>query len=134
MGFEVFYVSNRSEKYAKETLENLNKLGFPFSEGDHVFLKRDESSKKARRERIAMNTEVVMLIGDNLADFSEIFEKGTVQERTDITDRFAEKFGSRFIILPNAIYGNWLSAIYDYDNAMTPEQKSSIRKEALKSF
>lgn len=131
---EVFYVTNRSEKHNKETLENLQKLGFPFAAGDHLFMKRDVSSKKARRAQIANNTEIILLIGDNLADFSEVFDKASIQQRNDMTDRFSDKFGSKFIVLPNPIYGDWLSAIYKYDNALTPEQKSTLRRELLKSY
>lgn len=134
IGVEVFYVSNRNEKYLNETLKNLNKLEFPFAKGDHIFLKRDESSKKSRREQITRQTEVVMLIGDNLADFSEVFENGSMDQRAEITDRFMDKFGSRFIVIPNAIYGDWVSAIYKNDKALTPEQKFTLRKESLKSY
>lgn len=133
-GVEVFYITNRKEKYMKETMENLQKLGFPFAKGDHLFFRREESSKKGRRDMVGSQTEIVMLIGDNLADFSEIFEKMDLQQRNDITDRMKEKFGSRFIVLPNAIYGDWLSALYKYDNALTPEQKSTAIKEALRPF
>ena len=133
-GVEVFYVSNRKEKYMKETMQNLEKVGFPNVKGDHVFLRRDESSKKGRREIVGATNTLVILNGDHLADFSEIFENADIQQRSDITDRLKDKFGSRFIVLPNAIYGDWLSAVYKYDQALTQEQKSNTRKEALRPF
>lgn len=133
-GVEVFYVTNRKEKYMKETMQNLEKLGFPFVKGDHFFFRRDESGKKARREMVASTTEIILLIGDNLADFSEIFDGMDVKQRSEITDRMKDKFGSRFIVLPNAIYGDWLKALYNYDNALTPEQESTRRKESLRPF
>jgi 5'-nucleotidase (lipoprotein e(P4) family) len=132
-GVEVFYVSNRKEKYFSETLQNLQKLGFPFALGDHLFLRREEKSKKGRRELVERNTSIVMLIGDNLADFSEVFETQNIEERLAITDRFRDKFGTRFIVLPNAIYGDWLDAIYGDDPEATPEVRAGQRKQALKT-
>ena len=131
LGVEVFYVSNRKEKNFDITLKNLQKLGFPFAQGDHLFLKRDTSSKKARRERVEEHTEIVMLIGDNLADFSEIYENAGMQERKDITDRFSEKFGSKFIVLPNASYGDWINVIEGTGPSDTPELKAEHRRNAL---
>jgi len=133
-GVEVFYITNRKEKYFNQTLLNLQNLEFPFAKGDHLFLRRGESGKKERRSRVADQTSIVMLIGDNLNDFSEIFENKSIGERFSITDRLRDKFGNRFIVLPNAMYGEWVSAIYNFDNASSPGMKAELRKNALISF
>ena len=130
-GVQVFYVSNRKEVYFNETLLNLQKLGFPFAQGDHLFLKRDESSKKERRRRIEEKTDVVMLIGDNLIDFSEVFESNNIDSRFAATDRFRDKFGTQFIVLPNAMYGDWLKAVYSSDPSADPGIKAEMRRNAL---
>lgn len=131
---QIYYITNRDNKYRKETLRNLRDLQFPFADNDHLFMKTDETSKKARRELILQRSEVLLLIGDNLADFSEVFEQETVNERMKLVDRFKDKFGSMYIVLPNPVYGNWVNAIYGGDRMMTPEQKATMRKEALKPF
>jgi len=130
-GVQVFYVSNRKEAYFNETLLNLQKLGFPYAQGDHLFLKRNESSKKERRQRITDKTNVVMLIGDNLIDFSEVFESTKIDERFAATDRFRDKFGTKFIVLPNAMYGDWLKAVYSDDPSAEPGIKAEMRRNAL---
>lgn len=131
-GVQVFYVSNRDEKYSKQTLQNLQSLGFPFAQSDHLYLKTEERSKLPRRARIANATNVVMLIGDNLMDFSEMFENVNSDERCQITDRFSEKFGAEFIILPNAMYGDWLNSIYNYEKGLDDEVKAEMQKNALR--
>ena len=133
-GVEVFYVSNRKQEYFEQTLSNLRNLKFPFAMEDHLLLRRDESSKKGRRQRVSNNTSIVMLIGDNLLDFSEIFEGKTSSERFQATERLRDKFGTRFIVLPNAIYGDWLSVIHNSDNTLSPEEKKTFQRNALISY
>ena len=45
---EIYYISNRQEKYREPTLKNLKELGFPYADDEHLMLKTDDSSKKGR--------------------------------------------------------------------------------------
>lgn len=132
-GIEVFYVSNREQKYFDKTMLNLQNLQFPFARPDHLMLKSGEGSKADRRGRISNSTDIVMLIGDNLIDFSEMFENQPVQTRNELTDRFRLKFGTEFIVLPNAMYGDWLNAVYYYDKMLDDEGKAEKQRSALKA-
>lgn len=68
--------------------------------------------------------DVVLFIGDNLADFSDLFDKKTMEDRNATTRRIANEFGDRFIILPNPVYGDWESALYQYNSKLTLAQKT----------
>ena len=131
---DVFYITNRKEKYRAQTLKNLKDLGFPFAQDDHLFLKTEESGKKKRRDKVAETRLIIMLIGDNLNDFSEVFENKTVEERFAVTDTFKEKFGSKFIVLPNAIYGEWETILYNGDSKKSTAEKAEIRYEMLTKY
>ena len=131
---EVFYITNRKEKFKHATINNLRKFQFPFADETHVVCRTDESSKELRREMVEKKFNVALLIGDNLADFSNVFDKISVERRNSLTDSLKQEFGKRFIILPNSMYGDWLSSIYKYDNSLSDEQKDSIRKKMLKDF
>lgn len=133
-GAKVFYISNRKEKFKEATLSNLTSLGFPDADSDHLLLQTDESSKKGRREKVSANHWIVMLIGDNLNDFSEVFEKKSVPERFEMTDSLKAEFGNRFIVLPNAMYGDWESAIYGYKYPANPDEKTELMHKALIKF
>lgn len=133
-GAKIFYISNRKEKLREATLSNLMSLGFPNADNDHLLLQTEESSKKARRDNVAANHWIVMLIGDNLNDFSEVFEKKSIPERFEITDSLKSEFGNRFIVLPNAMYGDWESAIYGYKYPANPDEKTEILHKALMKF
>jgi 5'-nucleotidase (lipoprotein e(P4) family) len=131
---EVFYITNRKEKYREQTLQNLMELEFPNADNEHLMMKTDLSSKKGRRDEVSEKYNIILLIGDNLNDFSEIFEELSVEERFVVTDKMSDKFGSRFIVLPNAMYGDWEGALYQYDYAISPDEKSEIRHERLIGF
>ncbi|MFB1021311.1 MAG: 5'-nucleotidase, lipoprotein e(P4) family [Vicingaceae bacterium] len=106
-GFAIYYISNRTEDELEVTLENLKALGIRV-QMSQMFFKNDESSKTVRRDFVKEEHDIFMFIGDNLADFDDIFdEKLTVTERKNVTYKMKEKFGNKFIVLPNVMYGDW---------------------------
>ncbi len=109
-GFNIFYLSNRKKKFTQEgTLDNLIKIGFPQVSDDHLLLRDGERSKTNRRNTISENYKIVLLVGDNLGDFYEDTQIFT--EREQIVDKNKNLFGKKFIVLPNAMYGDWVSSI-----------------------
>lgn len=111
-GVEVFYISNRRIALLDATLDNLNDLGFPNADTAHVMLKEDTSSKDARRETVMKDYDILLLIGDNLGDFDGIFDDRTVNYGKDDVRKMKNKFGSKFIVLPNPMYGKWEGATF----------------------
>jgi predicted secreted acid phosphatase len=75
-----------------------------------------------------------MLMGDNLNDFSNLFEKKSIDDRKMETDKVKDEWGKKFIVLPNAIYGEWENAFYDYKRNLTPKEKEKIRKDLLRGY
>jgi 5'-nucleotidase (lipoprotein e(P4) family) len=132
-GIAVFYITNRNEKERAVTLKNLQKYDLPNADDAHLVLRNDISSKEARRQQVMANYDVVLLLGDNLADFSALFDKKTIGERDQNTTSMAGSFGSRFIVLPNPGYGDWETAIYGY-KALTLSQKDSAIRASLKTY
>ena len=59
-----------------------------------------------------------------------IFEKKSVDDRYAETDKAREIFGKKYIVLPNAMYGTWENAIYEYGR-LTDVQKAEKRLNAL---
>ena len=133
-GVEIFYVSNRGEDEREGTLKNLQYFNFPNADNAHLLLKQETSSKEKRKNAIAQGHNIVMLIGDNLNDFSNLFERKSSDEREKVANDFSAQFGNRFIVLPNPVYGDWESSLYHYEYSLTPAQKDSIIKSALKGY
>ncbi|MGZ5436275.1 MAG: 5'-nucleotidase, lipoprotein e(P4) family [Pyrinomonadaceae bacterium] len=134
-GVRVFYVTNRRESEKQCTAQNLKKVGFPDVSDETVLVRTDTSSKQPRRDGIARKHRVVLLIGDNLNDFAEIFEQSkTIDTRLAATNQNKSNFGTRFIVLPNVMYGAWEDAIYGDASKLTEEQKAEKRRNTLKDF
>jgi 5'-nucleotidase (lipoprotein e(P4) family) len=133
-GIEIFYITNRREKHRDATLRNLKKIGFPFAQNDFLLMRTDEAGKKTRRDQVAESRQIIMLIGDNLNDFSEVFEEQSVSDRFAYTDSLKAEFGTRFIVLPNAMYGDWEGAVLKYDNTKASFEKELMRRKALTGF
>lgn len=133
-GIEVYYITNRREKHREATLKNLKQVGFPFAENEFLLMRTDEAGKKSRRDKVSETRQIIMLIGDNLNDFSEIFEEQSVSDRFALTDSLKSEFGTRFIVLPNPMYGDWEGAVLNYDFSRTAVEKEIVRRKALRGF
>ncbi|WP_111707665.1 5'-nucleotidase, lipoprotein e(P4) family [Lutibacter citreus] len=134
-GVDVFYISNRSVNYKQETIENLREAGFPFANASHVLLKKATSGKEVRRLKVNKSHEIILLIGDNLSDFSMVFDNRSKDERNKRVDSLKTNFGKKFIVLPNPTYGDWetdgvLKGKYNW----TYFQRDSIRHSNIKSY
>jgi 5'-nucleotidase (lipoprotein e(P4) family) len=135
-GIEVFYITNRYESERTGTLRNLQNYNFPNADNAHLILRQPStsSSKEQRRQQVLQTHNILMLLGDNLADFSVLYDKKTLDERNQTTQQLASEFGNRFIVLPNPVYGDWESALYRYNYGLTPAQKDSVLKATLKTY
>ncbi|HYX07098.1 MAG TPA: 5'-nucleotidase, lipoprotein e(P4) family [Bacteroidales bacterium] len=111
LGFDIFYVSNRKEKFTRKgTLENLRMLGFPQLDDAHIYLRTETSDKEPRRHAIAADHEIVLLVGDNIGDFYE--DTSDYAKRDSTVKAMKKQFGKKFIVLPNAMYGNWPASLH----------------------
>ena len=97
-------------------------------------LKGTTSDKEARRLEVLKNYDVIIYMGDNLADFSKIFNKKPQTERNELVDQNADQFGKRFIMLPNSGYGDWESALKGYNYQLTPSEKDQVILENLRGY
>lgn len=132
LGVTLLYVSNRLVKEQAATMRNMQSLGLPQVSDEHFFLKTSTSDKSARRDSIAaQGYDVLLLIGDNLGDFDGIWDKQSNAVRRERTDASRAEFGSRYIVLPNAIYGTWEGALYDFNWKLSTQERDAKRREAL---
>ncbi|HUW92899.1 MAG TPA: 5'-nucleotidase, lipoprotein e(P4) family [Bacteroidales bacterium] len=111
LGVEVFYVSNRKTTELAPTLANMVRLGFSDADSTHMLLKGSVSSKVERRAQLENSCEILLLIGDNLADLDAVFEKRGADLGFSDADRKRKLFGTKYIVLPNPMYGTWLSEL-----------------------
>jgi len=133
-GVTVFYVTNRDQAGRAATLKNLRKFNFPNADDQHLLTMAATSSKQARRDSISEHYTIALLLGDNLMDFSALFDNHpTAAERNSAVLNHKEAFGKKFIVLPNPNYGDWENALYQYKH-LSPAQKAAAFKKAGKSY
>ena len=133
MGVQCFYVSNRSAQERDVTIKNLLLRGFPQADTLHVIMKDTSSDKEPRREKIRQQYTIALLLGDNLNDFDKMFYKQSWFTRNNLVRDNKDLFGDIFIILPNPVYGDWESAIWEYKN-ITPAEADKSKHDALYTF
>ncbi|UFH57543.1 5'-nucleotidase, lipoprotein e(P4) family [Spirosoma sp. KNUC1025] len=132
-GVQVFYISNRSQDELPATIQNMLTAGFPQADTRHVIMKGETADKEPRRQAVGQTHEIVMLVGDNLNDFDRMFYKQDADQRCRLVADQHEQFGTRFIILPNAIYGDWESALWN-GQVLTPAEADNRKHNALQGY
>ena len=132
-GVSIYYITNREEKERAGTIQNLKKFNFPDADDIHLLPRQATSSKEIRRQQVMKDYTVVLLLGDNLGDFSDLFDKRSEEVRMDNTNKVAPLFGSKFIVLPNPVYGDWESVLYRYNYNYSLRQKDSVIRSEVKS-
>lgn len=114
-GVTVVFNSNRDTRYGAQTSAALDAAGLgPAVPGKTLWLKGDvdgESGKDGRRQAISAQYCVVAIVGDQLGDFSDLFNAGyvpPVRRNLATASLVSDKWGSGWFLLPNPVYGTAL--------------------------
>jgi 5'-nucleotidase (lipoprotein e(P4) family) len=132
-GVSIFYITNRDEDERPGTLKNLQLYNLPSADNAHLLLKQGSSSKESRRLQVLSNYNIVLLCGDNLADFDKLYDNHPSEpSRNTTTIQLTGQFGNKYIVLPNPSYGDWEGALFNFNYKLSPGQRDSIIKAKLK--
>jgi acid phosphatase len=137
-GVKIFYVSNRTKEEEPATVENMKKLGFPMGGNVDTFLSSGEkpewhSAKENRIAYVAKDYRVMLLLGDNLGDFTDKY-KGNMDEREKFFEDSAAHWGHDWIVLPNPEYGSFESAPFGHNYKLSPDERRKMKIEALQPW
>jgi len=125
-GVRIFYVTNREQAVEDATRRNLQTLGFPVdADGANILSKKEReewgSDKGSRREFIAARYRIVLIAGDDLNDFLS-GSRLPPRERVALARRWRSNWGTKWIVLPNPIYGGWERSLYGFDSQLAPTE------------
>ncbi|MGH7572280.1 MAG: 5'-nucleotidase, lipoprotein e(P4) family [Gemmatimonadota bacterium] len=133
-GVTIFYVTNRDQAVEAATRRNLETAGFPLDPGQDRVLTRGErrdwiSDKSSRREVVARNYRILLLVGDDFNDFASA--RLSPAQRATLAARYSDRWGRQWIMLPNPLYGSWEDALYGYQSGLSADEKTRRKAAAL---
>ena len=136
-GVKIFYVTNRIHILEKATKKNLIELGLPFDDDIDVLLMKEEngwtSDKTSRRELIAKDYRILLMVGDQLTDFISADEAYVHHvERKKIASKYSDMWGKKWFVITNPMYGRWEYSIYDNETPESEEAAKAIRINSLR--
>jgi|GEM_PF-807977 len=138
MGVAIRYVTNRGNEVRQVTLNNLRKQGLvPDDESAEAELlcKGDQpdwgSDKTSRRDFIAAQFRVVVLIGDDLNDFVRTEDGATPAQRLAVAAGPGTMWGTSWFLLPNANYGGWEKSLVEYRSGLEREACLEMKLQRL---
>lgn len=129
LGVELFFITNRpcmpdkvTGKHCPQdavTTQDIVEAGIPVTE-DRVMLSYEQpgwnKEKKNRRDVVARDYRVIMLMGDDLGDFIPCSRRravapcetgASVASRASDTLSYRDYWGNGWYILPNPMHGSW---------------------------
>jgi len=133
-GVEVFYISNRPHDLLGYTLQNLQTLELPNADSTHILLKKDTSDKTKRRSQVSESYEILVFVGDNLTDYSELYADRNEAMAKDLVEQHQDELLNRFVMLPNPMYGEWEKAVINNDWSQSDSARYQLRLNAIESY
>lgn len=120
MGVAVVFNTNRSAVNDAATRATIERAGLgPAVHGETLYLQGDDATgrrKDGRRAAIAAQYCVIAMAGDQLGDFSDLFNAGltpSARRAAALAAPLAAKFGAGWFVLPNPVYGTGLKGGLD---------------------
>jgi acid phosphatase len=124
----VFFVTSRDRGDEEATRTQLRSAGVSLPEDKDTVLMRGERKewgldKVSRRQFIARSYRVLLLIGDDLGDFTSGY-RSTPPERVEAA-LAGSVWGTKWFLLPNPVYGSWIDSLHDFDFSVPRDEISN---------
>ncbi|MDX2222916.1 MAG: HAD family acid phosphatase [Rhodospirillaceae bacterium] len=136
-GVTVFFITNRNAEKEEATRRNLAKIGAVMpADLDTVLLEREKpewrNAKSPRRAQAAETHRILLLLGDDLGDFSGHFNK-PAPERKALARQDAARWGRDWIMIPNPMYGSWEMAAINFAFRQPPDVRRQMKYDAIET-
>ncbi|MEI8633654.1 HAD family acid phosphatase [Vibrio sp. PP-XX7] len=138
-GVTIFYITNRKKADEASTYNNMKALGFPMGDGKVDTLltkgeKKDWGSAKGSRDAVvAKDYRVLLMLGDNLGDFTDR-ASGSLEERMAAYTADKEHWGKDWLMFPNPAYGSFESAAFGGNYGLPSSERRAMKIDALQAW
>lgn len=126
LGVTVFYLTNRVDEVKVATIKNLNELGFAATD-ENVLTSNAAAGrgddKVSRRALVGEQHRIVMLVGDSMSDLCSGMDVPNTKRRNEVAAEKVDLLGSRWIVLPNPVYGGWQRGLPKAEQALHTKLK-----------
>lgn len=134
----VLFVTNREFSVEPATRRNLIKVGLlKTADPDWIFSKNERqswtSNKQSRRAHLASQYRILMILGDDLNDFVPQGDRPTATQRQKLAERFSDRWGQRWFMLPNPNYGGWERALFDWQDRDPRSSKIQLKRNNMRN-
>ena len=116
---------NRHDDVREATLKNLRSVGISVDDANLLTKNSKQGrdgSKISRRASVSDRHRVLLLIGDNLSDLFAGMDVRNTKRRNEVAMQKEAMLGSRWIVMPNPVYGGWERALPDGAKALKTSQ------------
>ncbi len=112
-GVKAVFVTNRDAATEKAaTIENLRRFGLD-ANAENVLCSGERGwtrDKRVRRDFVAKQYRILLLIGDDLGDFVPV-QGLSIEQRAKLLDEHKSYWQDRWVVVPNPAYGSWEAAV-----------------------
>lgn len=134
-GVKIFYVTNRDAGQEEDTRANAEALGFPMGGNVDTFLMNKEhedwtSKKGTRRDFVAKDYRVLLLLGDNYGDFSDDYGASEADREASL-EKNMDHVGKDWIMFANPEYGSFESAPFMSNYKLSPDERRKMKIDAM---
>ncbi len=131
LGVAVFFLTNREDVVKQATIDNLKRLGFNAQEANVLTQNKNDGrgdDKLSRRAAVAKDHRIVLLVGDSMGDLCDGMDVKDFKARNAVASQKTQMLGTRWIVLPNPVYGGWQRAVPKGAGALETKENTSNPK------
>ncbi len=129
-GVAIIYISPRPKSTREGTLQNLQRLDYPYDANKDQLLLGGGWPNHDKREQVASDHRILLILSDHLGDFLHDTAQGATVRR-EMADRYAEYWGFKWFLLPNPMYGHWEYSFQNYNYGLDRPSRIENKLRAL---
>ena len=133
-GVAVYFVTNNRDTLHTLVSAALRDHGYPVRDDNgNVITRSDVRDKGPRRRALAAEHRILLIFGDDGNDFATDLGNGAGADRAAAAERYGQRWGQSWFLLPNPMYGSWMNSLFEGLDAETPTERWRAKLKRLQT-